>query len=101
MPKKDKTGKLVQTCSKCGWKAKIDKIKKSYTVKKQIIRTPRDQTIIIDRSEEDTQYPTVTETCRRCGHTEAHYFESQDSRGAEFEHALYYRCNKCGYIWRS
>ncbi|MFW9994957.1 MAG: RPA12/RPB9/RPC11 RNA polymerase family protein [Candidatus Odinarchaeota archaeon] len=100
MPKKDRSGKMQLICSKCGWKSSAD-IEDKYTVKEQIIRSPKDQTIVIDDTEEINQFPTVTETCRRCGHTQAYYFESQDSRGAEYEHALYYRCRKCGYIWKA
>ena len=102
MPKKDKSDKLFLTCAKCGWKT--DKINEdAYTVREEIFHDPSmNQTIVIDDSEEfDSPHAVIEMVCKRCGYNEASYFESQDSKGAEYEPALYYRCRKCGYIWKA
>lgn len=102
MPTKDKSGKMQLVCTKCGWKTGTNQIEEKYIVKEKFIRTAKDQTIVIDSSDNSQeQYPTVDEPCRKCGHIGAAYFESQDSKGIEYEPALFYRCLKCGHIWKS
>jgi len=102
MPTKDKSGKMQLICAKCGWKADTDQIEEKYIVKEKIIHTVKDQTVVIDSPDNlHEQFPTVDEPCRKCGYKGATYFESQDSRGVEYEPALFYRCLKCGHIWKS
>jgi len=44
-------------------------------------------------------WPTVAETCPKCGNGKAYTFSAQTRAGDEAE-TRFFRCTKCGYTWR-
>ncbi|MBU5678863.1 MAG: transcription factor S [Candidatus Aenigmatarchaeota archaeon] len=82
-------------CTKCGHKEKIDASKSSELriIKKHEIK----KTITIEK--EDVNLPITDKMCPSCGYTQAFYF-LQQTRAADEPPTQFFKCKKCGHIWR-
>ncbi len=85
----NKKGKLV--CSSCGESAKQGKIKESgkKTTKKSVAVM----------KEEPEVHPKTRAECSKCGNKEA-FFWTVQTRSADEPPTRFYKCTKCGHIWR-
>ena len=84
-------------CRKCGRriKAKREKVKiteKMITKKKDIV--------IIGKDEGLAELPKTRIICPKCENPEA-YWWMQQTRAADEPPTIFYKCNKCGYSWRT
>jgi len=80
-------------CPRCNYSTK-DKIKLET---KEKINEASEVAVIKDR-DVDT-LPTVEAKCKKCGHTEAHFWTSQ-TRGSDEAETKFFRCKKCKNAWR-
>jgi DNA-directed RNA polymerase subunit M len=80
-------------CSRCSYstKEKVNLKTKEKVEEKQEIS-------VIKEKEVDT-LPTVEATCKKCKHTEAHFWTSQ-TRSSDEAETKFYRCKKCQHTWR-
>lgn len=103
LPKKVKeTMQLV--CSSCNYAAKDEKAGDYSVVKKTesqpIVKktSPSDDILIIDDNTR-TGLPTARANCPSCGHDKAYWWMRQ-TRSADEPTTRFYRCVKCGKVWR-
>ncbi|MHA1505674.1 MAG: transcription factor S [Candidatus Asgardarchaeia archaeon] len=98
LPKKNKEGKNILVCTKCGSEFEMDFDVKKYKIEKRIEHTPKEETIVLE--EEPRAYPTENVMCPKCGYNEAYVIEVQTIDAEEDKSAVMYRCRKCGHTWR-
>lgn len=94
-----KCGKLLKAddndilvCSECGFKKTSDG--GSITVEE--IKKKKSDVVV---SEGKTALPKTEEECPECGFGEAYYWMEQ-TRSADEAPTRFYKCVKCGHIWR-
>lgn len=94
LPKK--TGdETVLVCSSCGYAAKDEGMDEYKVVKK--VKQGEEITVI----EEDAipTLPTTKARCPSCEHNKAYWWLRQ-TRSADEPTTRFYRCVKCGKVWR-
>jgi DNA-directed RNA polymerase subunit M len=57
------------------------------------------QEIAVMKEKEVDTMPTVEAVCKKCKHTEAHFWTSQ-TRSSDEAETKFYRCTKCKHTWR-
>jgi len=91
-------GKLVYVCPNCGYMEEA-----GATSPLKITRTTphsEKERIVIIEDEEPKGLPRIKGVrCPRCGHDEAYYWVVQ-TRAADEPSTRFYKCVKCGYVWR-
>lgn len=92
-PKKTK-GKTVFVCKKCGYE---EEIKDKVTVKEEV--KDDNEIFVVNEDEELKSYPKVKAICPRCKNDEA-YFQLIQTRAGDEAPTKFYKCTKCGYVWR-
>ncbi len=101
MRPKRKDGKTILVCPKCGYTLDPDeKTGASYKISSKIKHSPKEKTIVID-SEAPETLPKLKDVvyCPKCGHNEVYYWIMQ-TRAADEPPTRFYRCVKCGHVWR-
>lgn len=89
-------GKLVYVCRKCGYI--LHQSAKSTSITEEI--KPKEERIpVFKKDDAFKQYPKTKIICPKCGNNEAYWF-MQQTRGGDEPPTRFYRCTKCGYIWR-
>ena len=83
-------GKTVIACS-CGYRSGETEIKLKTEKKEH-----RDMEVVEAVPETS---PLTDENCPKCGHTKAYYKEVQ-MRAADEAPSVFYKCAKCGRIWK-
>mgnify|MGYP001772662119 CR=1 FL=1 len=92
-------GESYLICSRCGYKVKASS-SSSLRVSSRIEHSTKEKTIIIEDQQELAKLPITREvTCKRCGHHEAYYWVLQ-TRAADEPPTRFYKCVKCGFVWR-
>ncbi len=83
--------KVYLVCSSCG-----------YTEKKRAetkLTTKQKQEGITVIEEDFINLPKIAKICPKCGFKEAYWWSAQGGK-EEVSEALYYKCVKCGYVWK-
>lgn len=94
LPKKTGEG-VVLACTSCDYAAKGEELKGYKVIKKS---KPEEEIIIIEE-EKDQALPTTQTRCPSCEHTKAYWWLRQTRSGDE-PSTRFYRCVKCGKVWR-
>lgn len=91
--------KNAWVCPNCGYEEPITEEDKRRTKITQKINHKPDEGIIVIEQDVKT-LPTTKITCPRCGNDTAYWWELQTRAGDE-PSTIFYKCTKCGYVWRS
>ncbi|KUO41759.1 MAG: DNA-directed RNA polymerase subunit M [Candidatus Hadarchaeum yellowstonense] len=94
LPKKEKD-RVVLVCSSCGHVVREEKVE-GYSVVK---RGTAAEDIVVVEDEVKTGLPTAKVRCPGCGHDRAYWWMRQ-TRSADEPTTRFYRCAKCGKVWR-
>ena len=97
IPKKIGKDKYL-VCPKCGYKEKL-RSSKEVTLKEKI-EEDKKRVVVFGKGEELSELPVTKITCPKCGNDEA-YWWMQQTRSADEPPTVFYKCKKCGYVWRS
>lgn len=101
VPQKPGNGnRAVLACTKCGFKKELGKEGK-YTLSQSVKHSQKDRTLVIESEVNVETLPKVkgVVTCSKCGNDEAYYWFLQTRRGDE-PPTRFYKCVKCGHVWR-
>ncbi|WFO75911.1 transcription factor S [Desulfurococcaceae archaeon MEX13E-LK6-19] len=101
VPKREE-GKVVFVCPRCGYKLEpTSKTELTMYKKRDVIEhTEKEKTIVISKEEEVKGLPVTRDVvCPKCGNREAYYWFLQ-TRAADEPPTRFFRCTKCGYVWR-
>jgi DNA-directed RNA polymerase subunit M len=80
-------------CPRCGYASK-EKMKLEVREK-----LDEGQKIDVIKDKDVDILPRVPAICKKCGHTEAHFWTSQ-TRAADEAETKFFRCTKCRHTWR-
>ncbi len=95
-------GKAILHCPRCGYKieAQSDKELSAYRKTSIVEHSEKEKTIVIGGKEEVKGLPVTKDIiCPRCGNHEAYYWFLQ-TRAADEPPTRFFKCTKCGYVWR-
>jgi len=86
-------------CSRCGYKIEANNTA-SMKITSKIEHSAKEKTIILDGQVDVSKLPITREvTCKKCGAHEAYYWVIQ-TRAADEPPTRFYKCVKCGFVWR-
>ena len=87
---------VVLICRRCGKKktAKLKKFKISAHSGKK-----KGKILVIDKKSKIDVLPKTDVTCPKCNNDKA-YWWMQQMRSADEASTRFYKCTKCGYVWR-
>jgi len=94
LPKKSESGVTI-VCSSCGYTEKGEKLEEYRVVKK----AGRGENITVLEEKTEPTLPTTRTHCPSCGHDVAYWWLRQTRAGDE-PSTRFYRCVKCGKVWR-
>lgn len=94
-----KAGNMVYVCPKCGYEEVSVKRETSTTIKGGNAPTHGGQPIIVESIEDKNSLPKTKVVCPKCGNDEA-YWWMQQTRSADEATTRFFRCTKCGHVWR-
>jgi len=90
---------VVLTCRKCGRR----KLVKSHGREEFKLTTraakKENQIIIVDKKAQIEVLPKAPAQCPKCEHNEAFWW-MQQTRSADEPPTRFFRCTKCGHVWR-
>jgi len=91
--------KNTLVCPKCGFSKSAESVR--YVLSQDIKHHEREKTLVIEKGEDVRALPKIKGmvTCPKCGHDEAYYWMIQ-TRRADEPPTRFYRCTKCGHVWR-
>lgn len=95
-------GKRILVCPSCGYEeTSSNPVGSGYSISSKIQHSPKDKIIIIDSKEADERLPKLKDQvyCPKCGHNEVYYWVMQ-TRRADEPPTRFYKCVKCGHVWR-
>ncbi|MEM0379255.1 MAG: transcription factor S [Nanopusillaceae archaeon] len=85
-------------CENCGYKEKIE-IKKEKIFSEE--KNTKSKIVIFEKEETKEKLPIDEEIiCPKCGSKGA-YFWSLQTRASDEAETKFFKCVKCGYVWRS
>lgn len=91
-------GKSILVCNRCGYREESSSV--SLRFSGRLEHSEKEKTIVIGNEVELSRLPITREvTCRKCGNHEAYYWVIQ-TRAADEPPTRFYKCTKCGYVWR-
>lgn len=90
--------KVFLECIKCGHQVE-EKNPGSFRLSSKIKHSAKEKTIVIE--ERDTANLPISKDviCKKCGNTQAYYWILQ-TRAADEPSTRFYKCTKCGHVWR-
>ena len=94
LPEK-KGNEIYLKCTKCNYREKLEASKSKTLKLTKKLETKK----IITIENENIPLPTTEKVCPNCGHTQAFYF-LQQTRAADEPPTQFFKCKKCGHIWR-
>lgn len=97
-PKKE-GAKTILVCTRCGYRQESGGQEGKLSISTRIEKTPRDQLIVVDVENISNLPITRDVTCPKCGNHEAYYWLLQ-TRAADEPSTRFYKCTKCGHVWR-
>ncbi|AFH43084.1 MULTISPECIES: transcription factor S [Fervidicoccus] len=94
-------GKDVYVCPKCGYTEEVEPKKNEYKIVNKIKHGEKDKLIIVDENKIPETLPKLKDVvyCPKCGNNEVYYWTMQ-TRAADEPPTRFYKCTKCGYVWR-
>ncbi|MEM2739417.1 MAG: transcription factor S [Candidatus Bathyarchaeia archaeon] len=93
---KKKDDLLVLECHRCGYNTVVDEGVREVS---EVATRTEAVTVLEERSEEIRALPTITAECPKCGYDKAYWWMMQ-TRSADEAPTRFFRCVKCGYVWR-
>jgi DNA-directed RNA polymerase subunit M len=95
LPKKEKGG-VTMVCSSCGHMEKGERLE-GYSIVRKAGRSEEEVTVVEEKVE--PTLPTTRVRCPSCGHDLAYWWLRQTRAGDE-PSTRFYRCVRCGKVWR-
>lgn len=101
MPRRE-NGKVVFVCPNCGYREEAsssDPGGQLMVLRQKIEHSEKEKIIVVDTSTKTQSLPKTRAICPRCGYHEAYYWVVQ-TRRADEPPTRFYKCVRCGYVWR-
>ena len=94
-------GRIVWICPNCGYREEAGNPSGAPTLilRQKIEHSVKERTVVIDKSASLNSLPKTKAICPKCGYHEAYYWVVQ-TRRADEPPTRFYKCVRCGYVWR-
>lgn len=93
-------GVYYLVCTRCGYKAKAtEEDLRGYGIRVKIGHSEKEKTLVLKEGDEANLPITREVTCPKCGYHEAYYWVVQ-TRAADEPPTRFYKCRRCGHVWR-
>ncbi|WP_054845203.1 transcription factor S [Sulfuracidifex tepidarius] len=90
-------GKSVYKCPKCGYE---EEMKQSVIITNKVKHSVKEKTLVLEDGEKPEGAQLMKGvSCPACGNNEA-YFWMLQTRSADEPATRFYKCTKCGKVWR-
>jgi len=86
-------------CPRCGYKVESTGGKRALVISSKIEHSAKEKTLVIEEQASPNLPITRDVTCKKCGYHEAYYWVLQ-TRAADEPPTRFYKCVRCGYVWR-
>jgi len=86
-------------CPRCGYREEVGGASSSRLLVTTIKHSEKEKLVVISQNLEEKLLPKVKIRCPRCGYDEAYYWVVQ-TRRADEPPTRFYKCVRCGYVWR-
>ena len=97
---KNKSGKQILICLKCGYKRNLEE-NENVTFTEEISHDlDKELTIVMDENDVDTTKPTKDLYCSICKKKQKVSFWMIQTRSADESPTRFFRCTICGETWR-
>ena len=90
---KEENGEVYLVCPVCGFRKKAEEDSYVTTEKK------KEEHEGVAVNAEKPNLPVTSARCPKCGNDKA-YFWTEQTRAADEPQTRFYKCTKCGYVWR-
>ncbi len=91
-------GKRVLVCTRCGFIKEVSS--GGYVFSTRITHSEKEKIIVLEPGKMPRTLPKIKGvTCPKCGNDEAYYWMIQ-TRRADEPATTFYKCTKCGHVWR-
>ena len=95
---RSKGGKRILYCPKCNYEQEYSG--STLSISRSITHSEREKLIIIETEQKTRTLPIAKDViCPKCGNSEAYYWVMQ-TRRADEPPTRFYKCTKCGHVWR-
>lgn len=89
----------VLKCTKCGHVLESEG-NQGLAYREEIKHSPKEKTILIGSNNREETLPKIGGvTCPKCGNDEAYWWVLQ-TRRADEPPTRFYKCTRCGHVWR-
>ncbi len=98
-------GKRVWVCPSCGYQEEVGSGQAGgqqvqlAVLRQRINHDAKERLVVIDKSKQPETLPKTRAVCPRCGYHEAYYWVVQ-TRKADEPPTRFFKCVRCGYVWR-
>lgn len=91
--------KRVLKCPKCGYE--IENVSSTgLTYREDIKHSPKEKIIFVESTANEEALPRIKDViCPKCGNDEAMWWVLQ-TRRADEPPTRFYKCTRCGHVWR-
>ncbi|HIP65914.1 MAG TPA: transcription factor S [Pyrodictium sp.] len=90
-------GRIIWHCTSCGYREETSNSKESIVLKQRIQHSAKERIVVVEQKVE--VLPKTRAVCPKCGHGEAYYWVVQ-TRRADEPPTRFFKCVKCGHVWR-
>ena len=95
-------GRLVWVCPTCGYQEEATAAQAAPQLavfRHEIKHDVKERLVVIDKDAKPETLPKTRAVCPRCGYHEAYYWVVQ-TRKADEPPTRFFKCVRCGYVWR-
>ncbi len=85
-------------CPSCGY-SELPSEPQNATIVEKIRHSEKERIIVVNRAEELQTLPRTSAQCPKCGYGEAYYWLMQ-TRRADEPPTRFFKCVRCGHVWR-
>jgi len=94
-----KDGKVILKCTGCGYEKEPEGQNNKLIISHKVQHSPQERGIVVIEGKKVNLKATVKAKCPKCGYNRA-YFWMVQTRAADEPSTRFFKCARCGYVWR-
>lgn len=90
---------IMYVCNICKYSEKAENLNTKIFISQKIKHTPKEEIIVLDSDNIQALPSDDNVICPKCGSKGAYFWQMQ-TRSADEPTTIFYKCKKCGHVWR-